>query len=69
MNKKKILGDIIVKLKKGSKVRDRWFKCWGVGVVEKVLKTRFHINFNYEGVVVFDKPHAKMFLELVKKPL
>ncbi len=59
------------KLRKGMKVQDVWFSYhdgtwsepWGGGVVKKVLKTRVHIEFEFEGNVVYDIPH----LQFVKR--
>lgn len=55
----------ITELKVKDKVKDTWFHDkWGTGTVKKVLKTRVHIDFTLEGLVVFDEPHLQ-FLEKV----
>jgi len=54
----------LVKLKKGQKVRDVWFKEWGVGVCTKALKTVWTIHFSDGVTRKFDKPHLQ-FLEAI----
>lgn len=61
-------------LKKGMKVKDVYYsdtpvksRNWGTGTVLKVLKTRVHINFSQEGLVIFDIAHANNFLEKVSR--
>jgi hypothetical protein len=48
-------------LRVGQRVADRWFLEWGVGVVERVLKTRVKIRFPSE-TRTYDLAHLQ-FLE------
>jgi hypothetical protein len=50
------------KLKIGDKVEDRWFLYYGDGKVVKVMKTRIHVEFSCQGLVIYDMEHAKIFL-------
>lgn len=48
-------------------IKDTWFSFhgqepWGSGVVIKVLKTRVHIKYHLQAVLVYDKAHCQ-FLE------
>lgn len=50
----------ITQLKIGMKVYDRWYLTWGVGVVEKVLKTVVFIKFPYpKGMMKYDSDHTQ----------
>ncbi len=64
MQKKLNNKNKLVKLRKGQKVIDRWFKEWGIGVCVKVLKTRWHIDFTDGETRVFDKQHLQ-FLKVI----
>ena len=46
-------------MKVGKKVHDSWFKRWGNGTVRKIYKNTVHIDFIYEGMVIFDIPHLQ----------
>ena len=52
-------------LKKGQKVRDTWYKEWGVGKCIRTTKTLFYIKFADGEIRDFDKQHLE-FLRLVK---
>lgn len=63
-------------LKVRQKVVDRWYsnpdligtdRYWGVGIVKKITKTRVYIKFENEGLVTFDHPHVRQFIELKRK--
>ena len=58
---KDIMKLTIKDLQVGDKVKDTWFfKRWGVGRVELVLKTRVHILFSRRPqVIVYDKEHIQ----------
>lgn len=47
--------------KLGLKVRDRWYPDWGLGTVQRVLKTRVKISFGGE-LRTYDRDHLQ-FLE------
>lgn len=47
--------------KLGLKVRDRWYPDWGLGTVQRVLKTRVKISFGAE-LRTYDRDHLQ-FLE------
>lgn len=48
-----------------SKVVDTWFGDYGVGVVNKKLKTVIYITFSNMGLIKYDKKHAELFLKLI----
>jgi len=50
-------------LKLKMKVVDTWFDYWGTGTVTKIFKTRIHIDFYHEGVIIFDIPHLQFLKE------
>jgi hypothetical protein len=54
----------ITELHEGDKVKDRWFKEWGIGTILKVLKTQVHISWSDGKRRDFDKQHTQ-FLEKV----
>ena len=54
------------------KVVDRWYsnpdlagteKYWGIGTIKEILKTRIKIKFQHCGIVSFDYPHFRSFIE------
>lgn len=54
-------------LKIGLKVFDTWFADWGVGVVDKVLKTRVFIKFPYpKGMMKYDVAHIRFLAEATR---
>ena len=55
-----------IELKEGMRVYDRWYLIdWGVGIVQKILKTRVKILFTRKGLVTYDRAHLQ-FLEKSK---
>ncbi len=46
------------------KYKDTWFPRWGVGVCDKVTKTRAYFTFSVRGRVTYTKDHYK-YLEAV----
>jgi hypothetical protein len=46
-------------IKIGLKVSDTWYGDWGLGIIEKVMKTRFVVKFSNKGLVRYDYPHAQ----------
>lgn len=46
-------------VREGMAVVDRWFPRYGRGKVLKKLKTRVHVSFTEEGLVVYDAAHVQ----------
>jgi len=50
----------ITELKVGMRVYDRWYLDWGIGVVDKVMKTKVFIKFPYpKGMMKYDEDHTQ----------
>lgn len=52
-------------LQVGDKVQDIWYDELGIGTVKVILKTRIKIDFTLKGMVTYDYPHARQFLDKI----
>ncbi len=49
--------------KPGTKVKDAWFKEWGVGTVVRRTRTRLLVRFpGVSDIMEWDGPHVRAFL-------